>query len=82
MTDDSAALRRRIEALRERISSLSGAILRISASLDLETVLREIIDGARVLTGASIGLITTIDGTDRPRAFRRLRHNGGRAQAK
>ena len=50
-----------IEALRERMSSLSGAVLRISASLDVGTVLREVVDGARALTGARYGAITTID---------------------
>ena len=38
-----------------RLSTLSKALLRISASLDLETVLREVIDGARALTGAKDG---------------------------
>ena len=37
------------EALRARISALSAASLRISASLDLETVLNEIVDSARAL---------------------------------
>ena len=49
-------------ALRERISALSGAVLRISASLDLDTVLREVVDSARALTGARYGMIATIDG--------------------
>ena len=48
-------------ALRERISRLSAAILRISASLDLNTVLREVVESARSLTNARYGLITTID---------------------
>ena len=55
-----------VEALRERISSLSGAILRISASLDVDTVLREVVDGARALTGARYGVIATIDEAGRP----------------
>ena len=50
-----------IEALRERISALSTAILRISASLDLNTVLQEVVDSARTLTGARYGLIATTD---------------------
>ena len=49
-----------------RLSTLSKALLRISASLDLETVLREVIDGARELTGASYGAIVTIDETKTP----------------
>ena len=59
---------REIEALRERIAALSAAILRISASLDVDTVLREIAEAARALTGARYAVITTID------ADRRLEH--------
>ena len=51
-----------LEALRERITALGTAILRISATLDVTTVLQEIVDSARALTGARFGLITTIDG--------------------
>ena len=47
------------EALRERISRLSAASVRISASLDLNTVLQEVVDSARVLIGARYGLIAT-----------------------
>ncbi len=53
-------LRRRNEALEERISTLTAAILRVSASLDLDTVLQEIVDSARALTGARYGVITTM----------------------
>ena len=56
-------LRREIEALRDRISRLSAAVLRISASLDLDTVLHEIVESARAVTGARYGCITTIDDT-------------------
>ncbi len=52
---------REIEALRERISALSAAILRINASLDVNTVLQEVVDSARALTAARYGIITTID---------------------
>ena len=48
-------------ALRKRVTVLSAAMLRISASLDLVTVLREIIQGARLLAGARYGVIVTID---------------------
>ena len=54
-------LRRENEALRDRNSRLSAAVLRISASLELNTVLQEVVDAARALTGARYGLITTID---------------------
>ena len=61
--------RREIEALHERISSLSAAILRISASLDVGTVLREAVDSARALTGARYGVITTVDEAARPQDY-------------
>jgi len=61
--------KRETEALRERTSSLSAAILRISASLDPATVLREVVESARALTGARYGIITTVDGSGRPTAF-------------
>ena len=54
-------LRRENEALRDRNARLIGAILRISASLDVDTVLHEIVDSARALTSARHGVITTID---------------------
>ena len=50
-----------VEALRTRLSNLSGAILRISASLDVDTVLHEVVTSARALTGARYGVIATID---------------------
>ncbi len=62
-------LRRENEALRERISRLSRASLRISASLDVGTVLREVIDSARELTGARYGTIVTIDERGQPQDF-------------
>ena len=62
-------LKRESEALRERISTLSAAMLRISASLDLDTALHEIVESARALTGAHYGAITTIDEAGRPRDF-------------
>ena len=54
-------LMREVEALRDRISSLSGAVLRISASLDVDTVLKEIAENARALTGARGAVITALD---------------------
>ena len=53
-------LKRENEALRDCISKLSAASLRINASLDLGTVLREAVEGACALTGARHGLIATI----------------------
>ena len=57
------------QALRARVSALSAASLRISASLDLETVLNEVVDSARALTGARFGAIATIDETGAPQDF-------------
>ena len=47
--------------MRERNARLHAAILRIGASLDLDTVLREVVDSARALTGARYGMIATVD---------------------
>ena len=47
--------------LRERISQLSAASLRISASLDVNTVLREVVESARSLIRSRIGIIVTTD---------------------
>ena len=49
-----------IRAARERISALHAATLRIGATLDLGTVLQEVVDSARALTGAGYGMIMTI----------------------
>ena len=58
--------RGRIEALEERFARLSAAVLRVSASLDLDTVLREVVDSARALTGARYGIITVVDQAGQP----------------
>ena len=60
---------REIEALHERVSNLSTALLRISESLDLQTVLQEVVECARALTGARIGAIATIDESGAPEDF-------------
>ena len=65
----AAHLQRENEELRNRISRLSAAILRISASLDLGTVLKEIVDSARSLTGARCGIITPADAAGGAQAF-------------
>ena len=54
-------LKRENEALRDRLSRLSEASLRINESLDPDTVLQEVMDNARTLTGARFGSITTLD---------------------
>ena len=62
-------LRREVEVLRNRISKLSEASLRISSSLDLNTVLREVVESARELTGARYGAITILDDSRQPQDF-------------
>ena len=49
------------ETLGGRISRLTEAILRISEDLELDTVLQEVADGARLLTGARYTALTTHD---------------------
>ncbi len=66
MKETRDEMRQRIETLEGRMSNLCAAILRISGSLDLETVLREIVDSARALTGARYGLIVTVDDAGKP----------------
>jgi len=46
---------------RARTSALTGALLRINASLDHDTVLRQAVDAARALTSARYGIIVTLD---------------------
>ena len=51
-------LMRENEALRDRLARLSDANLRISESLDFDTVLQEVVDSARALTSSRYGAIT------------------------
>ena len=51
-----------------RISRLCAALARITASLDPETVLHEIVEGARALTSARYSMITTVDESGGPRS--------------
>ena len=57
--------RREMEALRERLTRLSEASLRVNESLDPDTVLQEVMDSARSLTGSRFGGITTFDESGR-----------------
>ena len=50
-------------------ATLGAAILRIGASLDLDTVLREAVESARALTGAKHGVLATVDAAGQPRDF-------------
>ena len=54
-------LLRENEALRERLSRLSQASLRITGDLDPGTVLQGVVDGARSLTGASTAGLSALD---------------------
>ena len=54
-------MRPETEALRDRLSRLSEASLRITESLDLDTILQGVIDGARSLTGARYGALLVLD---------------------
>ena len=49
-----------IRALRDRLSRLSEASLRINESLEFDSVLKEVVDTARALTGAHYGVITAL----------------------
>ena len=53
-------LRQENELSGDRVSRLTAAILRISESLDLGTLLREVVDGACALTGARFGGVVTV----------------------
>ena len=50
-----------IATLRDRLSRLSDASLRVNESLDLEDVLQGVLDSARTLTDARYAVITTLD---------------------
>ena len=49
------------QALRDRLSRLSKASLRINESLDFDDVLQSVLDSARALTGARFGALTLLD---------------------
>ena len=57
------------QALRERLSRLSEASLRINESLDFDTVLQGVLDSARALTQARYGVITLLDESGRVQDF-------------
>ena len=54
-------LQKEIDTLRERLFRFSTAGVRINESLDVSVVLREVVESARVLTGAGYGGVTTLD---------------------
>lgn len=61
MTDNAADLQRRIDVLEQRLERMSEAAARVNSNLDLEEVLQELLDSARVLTRARYGIIATVD---------------------
>ena len=63
------ALRDETEALRDRLSRLSEASLRINESLDFDTVLQGVLDSARALTVARYGVLTLLDDAGRIEDF-------------
>ena len=54
------------DAVAPGAAALGAAILRISATLDLEAVLREVVESARALTGARRGAIVVVDEAGEP----------------
>ena len=54
---------------RARSSALAEVVLRISASLDIDTVLEEVVESARALTGARWGVIAVVDEAGAPQDF-------------
>ncbi len=57
---------RRIAELEERLSRLSEASLRISESLDFDTVLQEVVDDARALTASRYAALTVLNNDGQP----------------
>ena len=66
---DAGELERENAALRDRLSRLSQASLRINESLDFDTVLQRVLDSACSLTGARYGVITLLGESGRIQDF-------------
>ena len=62
---NAGELARENEALRQRLSRLSEASLRINESLDFEAVLQGVLDSACSLTGARYGVIALVGASGR-----------------
>ena len=62
-------LKQEIETLRNRLSVLSETSVRITEDLDLDTVLQEVVNAARSLTGARISGLTALDDEGRLQDF-------------
>ena len=59
--EEADSLRRENEALRDRLSRLSEASIRITENLDHDAVLQGVIDEARLLTDARYGALVAFD---------------------
>ena len=57
------------QARKDRLSRMSQASIRITETLDLDTVLQGVVDGACSLTGARHGCITTLEDGGQPPVF-------------
>lgn len=57
------------QTLRSRLERLSDVSLRVTESLDLDTVLQEVVDGARTLTSAQYGALAVFDDAGRVEKF-------------
>ena len=60
---------RELEALRERLTRLSEASVRINESLEFDTVLQGVLDSARHLTAARYGMMALLDDDGRVEDF-------------
>ena len=58
-----------MQALQDRLTKLSEASLRINEDLDYHSVLEEVINSARILTGARYGATTVLDHANRLEEF-------------
>ena len=62
-------LRRENETLRTRLLKMSEVSRRVTESLDLDTVLQEVVDGARSLTDARYGALAVFDSSGQVQDF-------------
>ena len=69
MADRVEELQQQVEALRDRLARQTEATSRITASLDIESVLQGALNSARSLTGARYGLIFVPDDSGQVQHF-------------
>ena len=51
-------------------AALGAAVLRVSATLELDAVLREVVESARAFTGARLGFVAVVDEAGEPTRYR------------